>query len=170
MKLGIAIFPPKEVQDVANRLRKRYDPNYALIAPHITIKEAFEVPEDTLPDVVNTLNRIADETNSFELHIHKVSHFHPTNNVIYFAIQENEQLNSLHERIFNDPLLKHERKYSFVPHVTIGQNIADDELHDIYSRLRMRDFDFKFAVNRFHLVYQLDNLQWSTYETFKFNS
>lgn len=35
MKYGIAIFPGKDLQDLANSLRKRYDPKYALI-PHIS--------------------------------------------------------------------------------------------------------------------------------------
>ena len=42
MYFGIATFPEKEVQDIANSYRKRYDPHYSLIPPHITLKEKFE--------------------------------------------------------------------------------------------------------------------------------
>src|SRR5699024_5327838 len=41
MKYGVAIFPSKEIQDEVNAYRKRYDPKYSQIPPHITIKAAF---------------------------------------------------------------------------------------------------------------------------------
>ena len=61
MKYGIAIFPQKKVQDVANSFRKRYDPRYTLIQPHITLKEAFELEEEKLPEVVEHLERVAEK-------------------------------------------------------------------------------------------------------------
>lgn len=38
MYYGIVAFPQKHVQDKVNALRKRYDPHYSLIPPHITLK------------------------------------------------------------------------------------------------------------------------------------
>ncbi|EGL83574.1 Phosphoesterase HXTX [Caldalkalibacillus thermarum TA2.A1] len=165
MNLGIAIFPPKNIQDLANSFRKRYDPRYSLIAPHITIKEAFEANEDQLPEIVQYLRQVAQETEPIPLHIYKVSHFHPTNNVLYLAIKEEPLLTALHNKLHEPPLM-HERKYPFVPHITIGQEMSDDELHDVYGRLRMKTFEFTFTATRFHLLYQLENEAWTTYETF----
>ena len=48
MKLGIVIFPSKMIQDKANGLRKRYDPHYALVPPHITLKTPFETQDEQL--------------------------------------------------------------------------------------------------------------------------
>lgn len=166
MKLGVVIFPSKELQDVANSYRKRYDPHYGFIAPHLTLKEAFETSEDQLPTIVSNLRQIASSLAPFTLQCNKVSHFHPTNNVIYLAVEDDPKLTELVNKVHEPTILKHERHYAFVPHITIGQNIADDELHDIYSRLRMQEYELSFLADQFHLVYQLDDLKWNVYQTF----
>lgn len=166
MRLGVVIFPTKELQDVANSYRKRYDPNYKLISPHLTLKEAFTARESDLPQIIAELEKVASSSESFTLHFHKVSHFHPTNNVIYFACKDEPKLQQLFDRVHAPTVLKHERQYAFVPHVTIGQQMPDDELHDIYGRLRMEQFDFTVNVTQFHLVHQLENGTWSVYQSF----
>ena len=45
MKFGVVIFPSKKLQDLVNSYRKRYDPHYALISPHLTLN-AFEANEE----------------------------------------------------------------------------------------------------------------------------
>ncbi len=51
MKFGVAMFPSKELQDKVNQYRKRYDAHYALIPPHITIKDGFEADESEKENV-----------------------------------------------------------------------------------------------------------------------
>jgi 2'-5' RNA ligase len=166
VKLGIVLFPSKELQEVANSYRKRYDPHYEFISPHLTLKEAFEASEEDLSFIISELRKIASSLTPFTLQCSKVSHFHPTNNVIYLAVEEDPLLTDLVDRVHEPSILKHERSYAFVPHITIGQGMADDELHDIYSRLRMQECNYGFKVDRFHLVYQLDNLTWNVHQTF----
>ena len=43
MKFGVVIFPSKKLQDLANSYRKRYDPHYSLITPHLTLKEDLKL-------------------------------------------------------------------------------------------------------------------------------
>ncbi len=167
MRFGIAIFPQKEVQDIANSFRKRYDPHYSLITPHITLKESFELEEKQVEPIVKQLEEIANTTPRFTIHFHKISTFYPTNNVIYLAIKNTEELNTLHKKL-HQGFLKQEQKYSFVPHLTIGQDLSNDELHDVYSRLRMHKIDLNSIVDRFHLLYQLENKTWKNYHTFLF--
>jgi len=165
MKYGIAIFPQKHVQDFANSYRKRYDPHYTLIPPHITLKEAFEMNESELDKAVDHLEKVAEESQPFEIRFHKVSHFHPTNNVIYLAVNNDEPLRTLHEKI-NSGILYHPHRYPFTPHLTIGQDMSTDELHDVYGSLRMCSLDLHTEVDRFHLLYQLENGSWSVYQSF----
>jgi 2'-5' RNA ligase len=166
VKLGIVVFPSKELQDVANSYRKRYDPHYKLISPHLTVKETFEASEEQLQEIVSELRQVAFTSEPFLLEFNKVSHFHPTNNVIYYAVDDDKELLALHEKINAPAILQHKSQYAFVPHVTIGQKMPDDELHDIYGRLRMESYSFKEKVTQFHLVHQLDNSTWSIQQTF----
>lgn len=59
MKVGVAIFPSKKLQDIANSYRKRYDSQYALIPPHITLKAAFQSDDQQLPIIAEELGKIA---------------------------------------------------------------------------------------------------------------
>ncbi|MBA4493291.1 2'-5' RNA ligase family protein [Paenactinomyces guangxiensis] len=165
MDYGIVVFPQKAVQDIINSYRKRYDPHYSLIPPHITLKEKFELSEENLDEAVAKLDRIAQEVKRFSIKFHKVSHFYPTSNTIYLAIQNSDPLIELHNKI-KDAFGKDETPYDFIPHLTIGQKMSEDELHDVYGSLRMRTFELETKIDRFHLMYQLENKSWTVYQSF----
>lgn len=168
MKIGVVLFPSKQVQDFANSYRKRYDTKYALISPHVTIKERTEIDESELPKVLEFLQGVADTTKPLQLKIDGVRSFAPTNNVLYLKVlptRELEALNmKLHDELFNEP-----PKYEFLPHITIGQDLADAELFDVLERLRMEQVHFEETVSRMALMYELENETWNVYETFRFN-
>ncbi|OIJ10098.1 hypothetical protein BKP35_13355 [Anaerobacillus arseniciselenatis] len=166
MKYGIAIFPSKQLQDVANSLRKRYDTHYALIPPHITLKEAFNVEDSDLNNVVAEIKKIASKTTPFSLNVYKYSSFSPVSNTIYMGVKENEELLHLQKEL-NSGNLDQEEKYQFVPHITVGQDMDDDEFHDVLGRLRMETINHEEICDRFQLLYQLDNGSWTVYETFR---
>jgi 2'-5' RNA ligase len=167
MKYGIAIFPSKKIQDEANSYRKRYDPHYPLIPPHITIKEAFEADDALIEELVPELKRIANETEPITIQINKVSSFVPVTNTIYLKVEPSKQLDELYEKLHTGKFPQN-KKYAFVPHITIGQKLLDDEYSDVFGRLKMRNFQFEEKVDRFQLLYQLDNGSWTVYESFVF--
>lgn len=49
----------QKLQDIANSYRKRYDPNYALIPPHLTLRTPFELTDLEAAEVVSTLRDYA---------------------------------------------------------------------------------------------------------------
>lgn len=167
MKYGIAIFPSKKIQDEANSYRKRYDPHYPLIPPHITLKEAFEADDKMIDELIPELKRIANETKPFHIRINKVSSFVPVTNTIYLKVEPEEQLDQLYEKLHTGKFPQN-NKFAFVPHITIGQKLLDDEYSDIFGRMKMRDFQFEDKVDRFQLLYQLDNGSWTVFESFVF--
>ncbi|WP_026690131.1 YjcG family protein [Alteribacter aurantiacus] len=166
MKYGIAIFPSKKLQDVANSYRKRYDSHYSLIPPHVTIKEAFESEEEDLPELLEEMRSVASETSPFTMEVYKFGSFHPVTNTIYMKVRENDTLTTLRERL-NSGKLEHHYDYQFVPHITIGQQLDNDECSDVFGRLKMESVNHEELVDRFSLLYQLDNNTWTVYETFR---
>ncbi|MDR7076590.1 2'-5' RNA ligase [Neobacillus niacini] len=166
MKFGVVIFPSKKLQDLANSYRKRYDPHYSLITPHLTLKNAFEATEEEVVNIADKLRQIASNTNVFPLKTLKISSFQPVNNVIYFKVEPTEELTKLYNEI-NQEFSEQHLDYAFVPHITIGQKLSNDEHSDVYGSLRMKRFDHEEIIDRFHLLYQLDNGSWTVYETFR---
>ncbi|GGP14485.1 YjcG family protein [Oceanobacillus neutriphilus] len=165
MKYGIAIFPSKTVQDQANALRKRYDPRYSLIPPHITLKYPFETNSDEIDEVVQALHKIAGSVDPFYIHINKVSTFEPVTNTIYLKVEPIEQLKMLNEQL-QQGIFENNQDHSFVPHITIAQDLVHDEFRDVVGRLKMEGFEIKDYIDRFQLLYELENGSWTVYETF----
>ncbi len=167
MNYGIVIFPSKEIQDEANALRKRYDTKYDLIPPHITLKSSFHADESLRKQIETELERIAKETKPFTIHMNKVSTFAPVTNTIYFKVEPIPELEKLHN-LMHEGIFPQERQYSFVPHITIAQDLVEDEFSDVLGSLRMKKIQFEDFIDRFQFCYQLDNGSWTVYETFTF--
>lgn len=87
MKYGIVLFPSKKLQDLANSYRKRYDPSYSLIPPHLTLRASFECAEEKADQLVSHLRNIAKESHPLVLKMTKYSSFAPVNNVIYIKAE-----------------------------------------------------------------------------------
>ncbi|GLY11335.1 YjcG family protein [Pseudobacillus badius] len=166
MKLGIVIFPSKKLQDFVNSYRKRYDPHYALVPPHITLKSAFDADESDLKTLTSKLEEIAKKHQPFSFHLSKVKTFHPLNNVIYLKVDPSEALTTLNEDLYGEGMIGGEPEYGFVPHLTIGQKLSNLEHDDVYNSLQMLAIDHEETTDRFHLLYQLENGSWTVYETF----
>ncbi|MES9789024.1 YjcG family protein, partial [Priestia megaterium] len=149
-----------------NSYRKRYDSHYSLIPPHLTLKEVFEATEDQIDEIAANLRKIAEETNPFTLNVTKVSSFSPANNVIYLKVEQKPELTSLYNKL-HEGNLEQPTEYSFIPHITIGQRLSDDEHLDVYSQLKLVDVAHEETVDRFHLMYQLENETWTVFETFR---
>lgn len=168
MKFGVVIFPSKSLQDLANSYRKRYDPHYALITPHVTLKNAFEATETQAQELSDQLRSLAKNYQPFTLKTTKISSFHPVNNVIYLKVEKTPELEGLYQDM--DTYLKGDGpalEFAFVPHITIGQNLSNDEHSDVYGSMKMQRIEREETVDRFHLLYQLDNGSWTVYETFR---
>ena len=166
MKYGLVAFPSKELQDVANGYRKRYDPHYALITPHMTIKGVFKANDEEIEEVLKSIKDVTDKHAPFELNIAKVGSFAPITNAIYFKATPSEELSSLHKEL-NYDFFGEEPPYAFVPHVTIAQKLSTGEHDDIIGQLKMIGVDHTETIDRLHLLYQLDDGSWTVYETFR---
>ncbi|MBS4172072.1 YjcG family protein [Bacillus sp. FJAT-49736] len=164
MKYGIAMFPSKKLQDLANSYRMRYDPHYALIPPHLTLKASFELSDGEIDKVSEKLNQIAKNHQPLHVQISKVSSFQPVNNTIYFKVDSSPELMNLHKNLQEE--LPGNEEYAFVPHITIGQKLSNDEHSDVFGQLRMLGINHEEIIDRFHLLYQLDNGAWTVYETY----
>ncbi|VDG97283.1 2'-5' RNA ligase [Lysinibacillus sphaericus] len=167
MKYGVVAFPSKKLQDLANGYRKRYDPHYAQITPHMTVKGVFDADETEIRKVAEALRNVAMKNKPFELNVSKVSSFAPITNTIYFKVAPNEELLALHKALNNEEFFGPQPQYAFVPHITIAQSLTSGEHDDIIGQLKMLGADHSEIIDRIHLLYQLEDGSWTVYETFR---
>ncbi|WP_138751886.1 2'-5' RNA ligase family protein [Paenibacillus sinopodophylli] len=166
MLYGIVVFPEKHVQDFANSLRRRHDPHYSAIPAHLTIREAAEWTHEELEHAVEHLEQVTSTLSPFTIQLNRVSTFYPVNHVLYMALEDTNMTQQLHDSICSGPLVLEAAKYVFTPHVTIGQELSADELHDLYGNLRMQEINLSSKIDRVHLLYQTDNGSWTAYQSF----
>lgn len=166
MKYGVVAFPSKKLQDLANSYRKRYDPHYAQITPHLTVKGVFEANDQEIEEVAKAIKEITKKHSPFELVVSKVSTFAPITNTIYFKATLNDELAALHKDLNND-FFGEKPEFAFVPHVTIAQKLSSGEHDDIIGQLKMIGVDHTETIDRLHLTYQLEDGSWTVYETFR---
>ncbi|GIP39708.1 putative phosphoesterase YjcG [Paenibacillus sp. J31TS4] len=166
MKYGIVVFPSKDIQDLANSYRKRYDPHYDRIPPHLTVRDAEEWEEGRLEEAVRHLEQTVSGLSPFPVTFNRFSSFAPVANVIYLATEDPSKLTALHDAVCSGPLAVKEQSYHYVPHVTVGQKLGDDEFHDVLSSLKNASVSETFQIDRLHLLYQMDNGGWTVYQTF----
>ncbi|GGH83932.1 2'-5' RNA ligase [Pullulanibacillus pueri] len=166
MKYGIALFPSKQLQDKLNSYRKRYDPHYGYIPPHITVKEAFDIEKEQLDTTINMLEDIASSVQPIHIEVEKVSSFHPVNNVIYLKVKEEPNLLELHTKLHGEDFAS-KHHYKFVPHITIAQGLSDIEHSDILAQLKMIELHHEETIDQFQLLEQLDNKTWRVYKSFQ---
>jgi 2'-5' RNA ligase len=132
----------------------------------MTLKSPFEATESEIKPFAEKLRALAKNYEPFTLKTTKISSFKPANNVIYFKVSPTPELGGIHNEI-NQSFSEQNLEYSFVPHITIGQKLSDDEHSDVYGSLRMLKVENQETVDRFHLLYQLENGSWTVYETFR---
>jgi 2'-5' RNA ligase len=166
MNYGVVAFPSKKLQDLANSYRKRYDPHYELITPHMTLKDAFEADETQIKGIIEEIANIAKRHKPFKLHATRVSTFAPLTNTLYFKVDANPEILSLHEDLHSD-FFGGPPKFSYVPHITIAQKMSDSEHADIFGQLKMVGVDHEETIDRFHILYQLEDGSWTVYDTFR---
>jgi 2'-5' RNA ligase len=167
MKYGIVIFPSKQLQDIANAYRKRFDKKYSLIPPHITLKYAFEASEKDISKIANQVQQVANEVDPFTIHVTKAKSFHPVTNTIYLKVEVSTELEKLNQALTSEEFFGKDSEYTFIPHLTIAQELSNDDHLDLLGQLTNLNIAHQEIVDRIHLLYQLDDGTWTVYETFR---
>jgi len=166
MQYGIVVFPTKDVQDAANSYRKRYDPHYQLIQPHLTVREKEEWSETRLAEAVEQLEQVTQQLAPFDLRFERFSSFYPANPVIYMALADPQPMLVLHKAVCGELLSQSGKPYHYTPHLTIGQHMGADELHDVWASLKRLELGLTTRIDRLHLVHETDNSAWTVHQTF----
>lgn len=169
MILGLALIPSKSFQEEVNAYRKRYDTHYAQIMPHITVKSQFEVNDADLDSVKKEIETRIKGISSIDIHATKASSFKPVNNVIYFKVAKNDELEEIFNRFDTDDFYG-KAEHQFVPHFTIAQGLSSQEFEDIYGQVELAGVDHKEVIDELSLLqYHSEDDKWNIIDTFKLN-
>lgn len=168
MQCGIAVIPTPEIREFADSYRKRFDPYYDRISPHLTIREREDWSPEKLDAAAEHLERICGQLTPFPIRFNRFSSFYPAANVIYLALEDTSSMIRCYEQVCTGPFAETDKPYVYNPRLTIGRDLGDDELHDVLSSLRRTPVSLGMTVDRLHIVTEQEDGTWSLQRSFPF--
>jgi 2'-5' RNA ligase len=123
-RLGVALVLPEPVATEIDGLRRALgDGALGRIPAHLTLVPPVNVADDDLPAALDVLREAARETRPLNLRLGPATTFHPDTPVVYLAVGGDvDGLHGLRDRVFRSPL-ERTLSRSFVPHVTVADEI-----------------------------------------------
>jgi len=133
-KLAVVYFPSQNFEDI-NQFRQKYDPNWYIIPPHITIVSPLtDIPEDLL---LQHITKTVKKIKPFTIHLNKIAKSFD-NDYLFLLVSKNNQkiidlYNKLYSGLFKSSL---QDNIPFIPHITLGyfgveDNHCNSKLYEI---------------------------------------
>jgi 2'-5' RNA ligase len=135
-----------------NQFRKKYDPQFNLIAPHITVM--FPVPESVGEEkLVRHLESVLCNWQPFSIRLQEVQI--SSDDYLYLLLQEGGvDVIRLHNEIYTGMLVDFLREdYPFIPHLTLGVLEQGSESNTLaLEEAKGLGIDQRCVFDRVHLV------------------
>lgn len=145
-KRTIMIFPKFSNQEIIDEIRKKYDPLYNLVKPHITLVFPFK------SDMSNvTLSQKLEEclkgTVSFSLSLQGISrHEDVYGNYIFLNVKVGrEEIIEIHNSLYLS-IFDEQCRQSFIPHMTIGNIGSAYKMESVYNSIKNIDVRFETII------------------------
>lgn len=164
IEYAIVVYLPKELDDIVIPFREKYDPDYNLIASHITVVFPFETkhPLDELSDVIKEeVKRIKP----FEIELESIGDFYPNAPIIYWVVKDNKTINELYYNLYSKLNLPIPFK-KYIPHVTIAKEISDHRVETVKDAIVSYLPNEKFFATSIDLITPLVSDRWASVRTF----
>ena len=170
-RLGlILIMPPKEVSDLIDPLRERYDPkSHATCSTHISVSDPLSL--EMTPDLETEIQAILQDFQPFELHFRTLhaSSKHPG---VSYSIHPEEPIRALQETLHKSRAFagKVYKRRHIPPHMTIAEFISIQESLKLCDQLQDTAPKGSFICDRLEFIVPDDNMRWHREITFMLGS
>ena len=162
MVYAIVIYPDLQNDSKIREFRKKYDPHFQLINPHITV--VFPFPDIEKEKIKSHISKIIKKHNGFSLRLKGlVKSF---DNWLFLTMKEgNDKIVKLHDQLYTGILKEHLREdIEFIPHVGLGLFETEEEYKKAENEAKNLNLDYKCKVKSIHLIHLKDDLSeidWS---------
>ncbi len=161
---AVVVFVPSQLERYVAPLRERFDPDYNLVAAHVSLVFPFmtETPLEELSAIV--AEEIVD-LGPLRLRMGSIGDFYPRAPVIYWEVKKCDELNRLHKRLYArlDLPLPHRE---FVPHLTVAKEISTHRLVLVKDQIASYLPDESFEVKSVDLIAPVAGHHWVSVRTF----
>jgi len=172
-RFAVVVFGSDDVLKAVEEIRRALPPSGRPILPgHVTVKGTFIQPRD-LSRTVQTVQATCAEHAPFELAAERPQAWEEDENVgVWLDVEPSDALAGLHRELV-DALADHgqtiyrgETEGTFMPHLTIVQQVPRAQTRTIMSAIDGFDHRFTWTVHEVALVARRVGGQWETLVTF----
>ena len=116
-KLAVVYFPQINNDDI-DKFKKKYDPGWKIISPHITI--VSPISEISVSNLIKHVTSVTKDVECFTIHLTALIKTFDDN--LFLQIKEGkEKIVNLHDKLYSGILTSYTPSdFPFVPHLTIG--------------------------------------------------
>ena len=151
MIYAVVHYPNVDTRHI-NRLRKKYDPQFNLIEPHITLM--FPVPESVGEEkLVHHLHTLLSGLEPFRITLRGLRK--SWDQYLFLSVQEGEnKLIDLHDKIYTGTVADYRKEeIPFVPHVTLGSFAENvNECADAFEEANRLNLDYECVLDKLDLL------------------
>ena len=132
-----------------DKIRKQYDPLAELVRPHITLVFPFE-NEMNNEELEQILNKRLQGIKPFELKLSGISKQEDTfgNYLFLEVIQGIEEVNYIHQVLYDNEFKKFDLGLKYIPHMTIGKLPTAELLNEAYNNIKSVNDTFSTIVKK----------------------
>lgn len=150
MNYTIAIFPKiedKKESDKINIIRKKHDPSYKFIKPHVALVYYFkEKPEK------EKLRKISKKFNSFNITLNKIN-LSPKGNFIFLDVTKGKkEIIKLKEELYKKLNLKWDKNFQYKPHITLANFKTKKEQQKVFKEISKKKIKISCKIDSFTLL------------------
>lgn len=145
----IMIFPEFSNMQMIDEIRNQYDPLAELVRPHITLVFPFE-NEMNNEELEEILNKRLQGIKPFELKLRGISKQEDTfgNYLFLDVIQGIEEINYIHQVLYDNEFKKFDLGLKYIPHMTIGKLPTAELLNEAYNNIKSVKDTFSTIVKK----------------------
>lgn len=149
---ALVVLPPDVIAKEIDRWRRLYDPNYAVVPPHITVAYPPFVPEPDWPAVRPALAECLSQFPPFVVQFRELGVFAADSHYLWLKPEHDGSLARIHATLAECfPQYMSELPFEYRCHVTIGVFNTAEDLSNAEQRVLSELSPCGFEVD--HVVY-----------------
>ncbi|MTI68343.1 MAG: 2'-5' RNA ligase family protein [Firmicutes bacterium] len=149
-KRSIIIFPKLNNIEKIEDIRRKYDPLYNCIKPHITLVFPFESNIKT-KEIKKHMKKVLSDIDKFKLKLKGITG--SFDNYLFLNIKEgNDNIIKIHDKLYTGILKKHlYKKITYFPHLTVGKFEDLNSFQKAFMEVKNMDDVFEAVIEKIYV-------------------
>jgi 2'-5' RNA ligase len=163
-RYAVVILIPEHLHGIIAPVRRRFDPDYAVVHSHVTIVFPFR-SEKSAEVISRAIKTATEKTPPIPIALSSIGDFYPSFPLIYWGVNRDNVLDGLYKSLYAalDLALPHKH---YAPHVTVAREISPHRVVMVKEEIVPYLPDESFVANSIDLLSPTDGCKWVSVQNF----